>query len=203
MRLQPPISTTTRPRTLPSRIAWAVGMMSSKPIVGRQGASLSRSRSFASRSQAAMRRSRLAMTLSMPSSDTPRRMNGVTVVGQVHAARRGRRPRWRRSPASAPRRWRACATRRSRCRRPIAPCRAACPGFDSSSRPMISAAPRSRRKSSSSVRPVEAMTRQPRRHSKATATEPTPPAAPVTTAGAALGRQGHAASSAMTASMAV
>ena len=67
---------------------------------------------------------------------------------------------------------------------------------------MISAAPRPRRKASSAGRPVEAITRQPRRPSSATATEPTPPAAPVTTAAPWSGVT-PAFSIAITASMAV
>ena len=54
-------------------------------------------------------------------------------------------------------------------------------------RSMISSAPSSVRYSVSCNRPVEAITRQPAQRSSAIATEPTPPAAPVTTAGPASG----------------
>ena len=49
-------------------------------------ASLSRSRSSARRRQASSRRSVGQWTLSIPRSETPRRMNGATRRGQVHAA---------------------------------------------------------------------------------------------------------------------
>ena len=75
-------------------------------------------------------------------------------------------------------------------------------GSESSARSMISAAPSAVRYPASAGRPVEAITWWPRRASTATATLPTPPAAPVTTTGPDAGVT-PCSSSASTQSMAV
>ena len=77
-----PTSSTTRPRTLPARISGASATTSASGRVTVIAASLPRSRSVARRSHARTRFSLGAMTLSMPASVTPRRMNGATDIGR-------------------------------------------------------------------------------------------------------------------------
>ena len=86
-----PISSTTRPRTLPARISGANAGASATGRVRVMAASCEVSRSRARRDQAAMRLSFGAMTLSMPANVTPRKMNGGHGRGQVHPLRQAAR----------------------------------------------------------------------------------------------------------------
>lgn len=74
--------TTTRPRTWPaiSRPAASIAPSSGTSVIMVSSSDVSRSR--ASRAQASSRRGRGHITLSMPASVTPRRMNGATEPGR-------------------------------------------------------------------------------------------------------------------------
>src|SRR5687768_6735040 len=78
-----PISTTTRPRILPSRICFASAGRSSSLAGTIIFPSLSGGRSRARRVQASQRSSGGLATESMPSSFTPRMMKGMTVVSSL------------------------------------------------------------------------------------------------------------------------
>jgi hypothetical protein len=69
-----------RPRTCPAIRRCAASTASSRPISLVISSSRAASRSRASRAQACSRSASGAITLSMPSSDTPRRMKGATVA---------------------------------------------------------------------------------------------------------------------------
>ena len=73
--------TTMRPRTLPSIKRCACPIASSSPTCCVIAARASRGSSAANRDQACSRTASGAITLSTPSSATPRRMNGITVAG--------------------------------------------------------------------------------------------------------------------------
>jgi DNA-binding transcriptional LysR family regulator len=75
-------SKTTRPLILPATISGASASTSRKGCVSVMAASLARSRSPASRAQAAARLALGAITESTPASVTPRRMNGATFAGR-------------------------------------------------------------------------------------------------------------------------
>src|SRR5439155_1529749 len=77
-----PILTTTRPRTPPSTMRRPTSMTPDRSISLVIAASLPASMSDANRFQASRRRSSGHITESMPTSDTPRRMNGATVAGR-------------------------------------------------------------------------------------------------------------------------
>src|SRR5690625_1724569 len=76
-------TTITRPRTLPSSKSWDLRSACSSPITSLLiSSNLEKSRSFARRFHALIRSSRGHCTLSIPISDTPRRMNGATLAGK-------------------------------------------------------------------------------------------------------------------------
>ena len=108
---------------------------------------------------------------------------------ELRAARVARR-RDRRADPQRAQHVRAASPRRP-CppRPPSAPSRAAVPGAVTSSRVRNPAAPRSRRRSCSPGLPVAAQTSWPRAARIATAVDPTPPDAPVTSTGPSPGPQ--------------
>ena len=123
-----PTSTTTRPRTCPRRSRGRPRSPRSSGIVVVMAASLSRSRSCASRRQASSRSGLRGHAEFDAEERHAAQDEGRDRGRQVHAAGEpagGDRAAVARSSTGG---WRACASRPSRCRPPSAPWRAAWPG---------------------------------------------------------------------------
>ena len=178
---QAPGSTTQRPRTWPSRMlgprssSWLSGTISVNESMTSAG------RSRPSRAHACSRTRVGVITDSTPCRRTLRRMNGITVVGRSW-------PPARPQAATTPPYCICASTLASIVEPTVSTAAAHCSdssgraGSVISSRPRNAVAPSPARYSWVSGRPVTAVTSKPSRASNATATDPTPPAAPVTSA---------------------